>query len=74
MILGWGGYVVLGIIEDSLYYIGCMLIIIFNKLIEYDEFVMKYWGEGGNDNGIIIGEWMNLFFGSSLDKSFFSGG
>lgn len=76
LILGRGGYAAAGITEDSPYYTGCMSIITSNKLTEYDEFAMKHWGEGGNDNdnGTITGEWTNLFPGSSLDKSSFSGG
>ncbi|HGF7575073.1 TPA: glucosaminidase domain-containing protein [Enterococcus hirae] len=76
LILGRGGYAAAGITEDSPYYTGCMSIITSNKLTEYDEFAMKHWGEGGNDNdnGTITGEWTNPFPGSSLDKSSFSGG
>ncbi|TNX40862.1 glucosaminidase domain-containing protein, partial [Enterococcus faecium] len=74
LILGRGGYAAAGITEDSPYYTGCMSIITSNKLTEYDEFAIKHWGEGGNDNGTITGEWTNPFPGSSLDKSSFSGG
>lgn len=74
LILGRGGYAAAGITEDSPYYTGCMSIITSNKLTEYDEFAIKHWGEGGNNNGTITGEWTNPFPGSSLDKSSFSGG
>ncbi len=74
LILGRGGYAAAGITEDSPYYTGCMSIITSNKLTEYDEFAIKHWGEGGNNNGTITGEWTNPFPGSSLDKNSFSGG
>ena len=56
-----GGYAAAGITEDSPYYTGCMSIITSNKLTEYDEFAIKHWGEGGNNNGTITGEWTNPF-------------
>lgn len=74
LILGRGGYAAAGITEDSAYYKNCMSIINSNQLTEYDEFAIKHWGEGGNNNGPITGEWTNPFPGSSLDKSSFSGG
>lgn len=74
LILGRGGYAAAGITEDSAYYKNCMSIINTNQLTEYDEFAIKHWGEGGNNNGPITGEWTNPFPGSSLDKNSFSGG
>lgn len=74
LILGRGGYAAAGITEDSPYFSGCMSIISSNKLIEYDTFAIKHWGEGGNSGEPITGEWTNPFPGSSLDKNSFSGG
>ncbi|EPI04430.1 peptidase, M23 family [Enterococcus faecalis 13-SD-W-01] len=71
LVLGRGGYAAAGIIESSPYYIGAMNIITSNKLTEYDEFAIKHWGEGNNDNGTITGEWTNPFPGSLLDRSSF---
>ncbi|MDT6259921.1 M23 family metallopeptidase, partial [Enterococcus faecium] len=60
--------------EDSAYYKNCMSIINTNKLMEYDEFAIKHWREGGGTGGTITGSWGNPFPGSSLDKNSFSGG
>ncbi|HGF8032051.1 TPA: peptidase M23, partial [Enterococcus faecium] len=69
-----GGYAAAGITEDSAYYKNCMSIINTNKLMEYDEFAIKHWREGGGTGGTITGSWGNPFPGSSLDKNSFSGG
>jgi murein DD-endopeptidase MepM/ murein hydrolase activator NlpD len=74
LILGRGGYAAAGITEDSAYYKNCMSIINTNKLMEYDEFAIKHWREGGGTGGTITGSWGNPFPGSSLDKNSFSGG
>lgn len=71
LILGRGGYAAAGITESSPYFTGCLSIITANKLKEYDDFAIKHWGEGGNNNGTITGEWTNPFPGSSLDRGSF---